>query len=143
MLLHELTGRHSWFTPPLTLDLTLQELGHTGFLDALKREKLLDKYSTTAKVVVFVPQNANNSPLSLEDLKRHVIVGEFGYTPVLKIGKAYSSQSGAKLNFTQKNSEYSVNGVRIVQSNIILENGVMHVLGGVRLTYSRTLKWTS
>ncbi|KAM7196206.1 FAS1 domain containing protein [Rhypophila sp. PSN 637] len=108
---------------------------------------------TTARITVFIPSNSAFSSFSEDTigtlspteidklLNAHVVIAkegeEIGYLPNLHDGQTLKAQSGAdlKINVTTTTTsdgsvdgEYYVNGAKIVQANLVLENGVAHVV---------------
>ncbi|KAK4210910.1 FAS1 domain-containing protein [Rhypophila decipiens] len=113
---------------------------------------------TTPRVTVFIPSNSAfssySSSSSLEDtignlsptemdklLNAHVVIAnegeEIGYLPNLHDGQTLKAKSGGNLKISvtatttsdgSMDGEYYVNGAKIIQANLVLENGVAHVV---------------
>jgi uncharacterized surface protein with fasciclin (FAS1) repeats len=65
-----------------------------------------------------------------------VIPDFVGYLPFLKNGATYTTQGGGNVTITVtgtvgKDAQYFVNNAKIVASNLILSNGVAHVVDQV------------
>ena len=56
-----------------------------------------------------------------------------GYLPELKDGQVLKTEGGGSVTISVRNGDYFVGGAKIVQSNLILTNGVAHVVDKVRL----------
>jgi len=54
-----------------------------------------------------------------------------GYLPNLVHGQTLTAQDGSSLTVSVKGEEFYVNGARIEQANLVLENGVAHVISKV------------
>jgi hypothetical protein len=54
-----------------------------------------------------------------------------GYLPALTNGATLVTQGGKTLTVTITGSEYCINNAKITQANIILPNGVAHVVDAV------------
>ncbi|KAH7908141.1 FAS1 domain-containing protein [Hygrophoropsis aurantiaca] len=109
---------------------------------------VLQGLSTAKGVTVFAPNNdainaANgtlglmNNQTALADLiANHVINGSTVYSSSLASGSNYTSAAGEPLDFVTNSSGTYVssngsNTVKVVQSNLLTENGVVHVIDGV------------
>lgn len=97
---------------------------------------------STQFATVFLPSNAafaaasvgpSISPSTASLISNHVVGGFAGYLPVLKDGTALTTQNGETLVISIRNGIYYVNGAKIIQANIITENGVVHIIDKVRL----------
>lgn len=97
---------------------------------------------STQFATVFLPSNAafaaasvgpsiSSSTSSL--ISNHVVGGFAGYLPILKDGTALTTQKGETLVISIRNGIYYVNGAKIIQANIITENGVVHIIDKVSL----------
>lgn len=61
----------------------------------------------------------------------HVIPNFVGYLPSLMNGTMYTSQGGTNFTVTVNGNDYYINNAKIVTSNVIVENGVAHVIDQV------------
>ncbi|KAI2472949.1 FAS1 domain-containing protein [Annulohypoxylon bovei var. microspora] len=132
-LLHITDG---YFTQPESLSSTAQSTGQTSFAGLLSRSNTTSALENTQSVTVFLPSNAaisaSNSSLSATQLvSDHVIAGNVAYLPDLKDGDVLTTQRGETLAISVRAGRYYVNGGLITQANLILENGVAHVVNKV------------
>jgi uncharacterized surface protein with fasciclin (FAS1) repeats len=80
----------------------------------------------------FAIQGATSNYSSIKSLMLgHVIPNFVGYLPSLTNGTTYTSQGGSNFTVTIIGSDYYINNAKIVLSNVIVENGVAHVLNQV------------
>lgn len=91
---------------------------------------------STHSVTVFFPSNAafsasNTTAPTTELLSNHVVAGTVSYLPDLKDGSILKTQHGESLAISIRAGIYYVNGARITQANLILSNGVGHVIDKV------------
>ena len=89
-------------------------------------------YQNTSDVTVFVPQNSalvNTSAVSSQAAANSVVLGPVLYSTALTAGRTYLTAGKAKL-FVTTNASGSVfvNGSRIIESDILTANGVVHVI---------------
>ena len=63
-------------------------------------------------------------------LRQHIIPNFLGYTPDLQVvpGKAYITAAGGHLMISIKDGEFLVNGIKILQPNVITQTGVVHYI---------------
>lgn len=97
---------------------------------------------STPEITIFIPTNnaiqglpgnATESPNALTALlSNHIINGFAGYLPLLVDGASYQTAAGTNIRVSIQNGEYFINGVRIVAPNLIIPNGVAHVINQVR-----------
>jgi uncharacterized surface protein with fasciclin (FAS1) repeats len=87
--------------------------------------KKLDNYP---KITVFAPLNPVDGDVNVE---QQVIYDFVGYTPDLESGKTYKAGCGSYLKIERKDGSIFVNGNKIVQSDGILKNGVIHYVDNV------------
>ncbi|KAI0887798.1 FAS1 domain-containing protein [Annulohypoxylon maeteangense] len=132
-LLHITDG---YFTQPESLSSTAQSTGQTAFAGLLSRSNTTSTVESTQSVTVFLPSNeaisASNSSLPASQLvSDHVIAGNVAYLPDLKDGDILKTQRGESLAISIRAGRYYVNGGLITQANLILENGVAHVVNKV------------
>ncbi|KAL7793004.1 FAS1 domain-containing protein [Trichoderma ceciliae] len=126
----------NYFTRPQTLSSTAQSIGQTTFSNLASSSNLTKTLESTQFVTVFLPSNAAfaaaNVGLSTASLiSNHVVTGFVGYLPELKDGVVLRTQNDETLVISIRGGVYYVNGARIIQANIITENGVAHVIDQV------------
>jgi uncharacterized surface protein with fasciclin (FAS1) repeats len=132
------------FTVPQLLSNTAKITGQSTFNSLVSTAGLTNSLDNTPQSTFFIPSNAAFAAAGVADgsssskdaatsiVNNHVVTGTTGYVPDLQNGQVLTSQSGAQLNIAKDgNGQVSVNGVPVIQSNLILPNGVAHVLGGV------------
>lgn len=73
--------------------------------------------------------NGTTPPAKL--LGNHVVPGFVGYLPDLTEGAVLKTQAGESLVISVVDGEYFVNDAKITTANLILENGVAHVIDKV------------
>ena len=61
----------------------------------------------------------------------HIIPNFVGYLPSLTNGLKLVTQAGTTVTVTVKGDDFYLNNAKIIASNLILENGVGHVLDQV------------
>ncbi|KAI0437591.1 FAS1 domain-containing protein [Xylaria telfairii] len=126
----------SYFTLPQSLSSTSQATGQTGFSGLLAKSNMTNTLDSTHSITVFLPSNAafsatNSTAAAPELLSNHVIAGTVNYLPDLKDGSVLTTQRGETLAISVRNGIYYVNGARITQANLILANGVAHIVDKV------------
>ncbi|AEO63091.1 uncharacterized protein THITE_2141256 [Thermothielavioides terrestris NRRL 8126] len=128
-------------TIPGSLTDTLVADGLTAALGALRRAGIESVLNLASDVTVFVPTNGAFSAVgSLVDamtveqltavLDYHVVQGKVLYSQLIAGGTALTAQ-GATVNFRVMNGSLFVNSARVVAADILVANGVVHVLDGV------------
>lgn len=133
-----------FFTIPATLSQTDDILGYSNFANLVDTAGLTETLDNTSSITVFVPNNAAvqsaqlSASLSASDIQSlvedHVVIATsdnetVGYLPNLSDGQVLTTKNGKKLTITvDSNNNYYVNGVLITTSNIVLTNGVAHVV---------------
>ena len=125
---------------PLTLSSTAQSTGETTFVSLTNASSQTVALDSSPSITVFIPTNdafsaANISTASsgiASVISGHVILDFVGYLPILTNGGNYMTQSGKILTVTIQGDDYFVNNAKIIASNLILENGVAHVIDTVR-----------
>jgi hypothetical protein len=56
-----------------------------------------------------------------------------GYLPLLKNGALLTTQAGTNVTVSVRGNDFYINDARIISANIIIANGVAHVLDQVSL----------
>jgi uncharacterized surface protein with fasciclin (FAS1) repeats len=91
-------------------------------------------------VTFFIPNSAaalanatllaqNSTAAELQALFQYHIVPEFvGYSTLLKTGMSLKTMQGANLTITIQDGEIFVNSAKVIASDFIVANGVMHVI---------------
>jgi uncharacterized surface protein with fasciclin (FAS1) repeats len=140
----------SFFTLPQSLSYTNQFTGQTAFTQLTNSSNLTAIIDSTPYATFFIPTNeafgqvntlnaSNTSSLS-NLLSNHIIPNFVGYLPDLIDGSTYMTQAGNNLTVTVEEENYFINGALIVSANMILENGVAHVINQVGPLHQRKPK---
>jgi uncharacterized surface protein with fasciclin (FAS1) repeats len=120
-------GDNSVFALPEPLFESLHAVGLTGFCDAINTAGLGNKLSETPGVTIFAFESAS-SDTAATTVAEHTISTGFEFTPDLLNKRSFRSDAGTKLEITRQGSTTFVNGVRIIRSDIVIKNGVVHQL---------------
>lgn len=128
------TDNQSVFNLPIELTETLKATGLTDFFDAVYDAGLGGTLDKTHQVTIFAPVNEDcrNETLCVEN---YIVLDKALYSPLLHDGDIFTSMDGTTLNITVKHDGTYVNCVRIISSDLITSNGVLHSLESVRLPY--------
>jgi len=100
------------------------------------------KLDLTPRITVFIPTNEAFSGISITAnqaaavLDGHTIVSNslavpVGYLPELKNGQTFKTEGGGSVAISVRGGATYVGGAKILQANIILPNGVAHVVDKV------------
>jgi transforming growth factor-beta-induced protein len=117
----------------------------TGFLGAGYQNQSLAQSITEARdVTLFVPNNiafekVGSTVTSIDEaslsslLSYHIIVGEGGpfFTSSFSNGTIYETVNGQNLTIRQASNSNFVNSARMLQTDLLIANGVMHVIDNV------------
>ncbi|OAA45623.1 FAS1 domain protein [Metarhizium rileyi] len=144
----------SYFTRPQSLSNTSQSTGQTTFANLAASGNLTATLDNMHSVTVFVPSNnalSSSSRLCGSDaaqlVSNHVVSGFVGYLPELKDGATLKTLTGETLNIKVSEGRYYVNGALITLANMIMDNGVAHVidkpLTHVPLTAGNSRTWAT
>ena len=133
-----------FFTIPASLSESTEILGYNGFANVVDEVGLTATLDNTSSITVFIPNNAavqsaqlTSSSDLLTIVEDHVVVATsdtdtVGYLPNLADGQVLTTKNGKELTITvDANNNYYVNGILITTSNIVLTNGVAHVIDDV------------
>jgi len=101
----------------------------------MQSTNLTNILDNTTGVTAFIPNNdaiaAAGGSLSAATVNNHIVKGFVGALPDLVVGSTLTTAAGKGVQITVVNGDYYVGGAKIVQSNLILENGVAHVIDTV------------
>lgn len=109
-----------------------------GFLSLLQDFNLADTYNEMGNVTFFTPQDGSfeaNSTMDCASVQRHIVENEALYTPDLNDGDVIKSASGENLYVNVVDDEFYINCVRVITTDSIVSNGVIHTVEKVN-TYS-------
>jgi uncharacterized surface protein with fasciclin (FAS1) repeats len=118
----------------------------TAFVGALYATDLMDELHTQKDVTIFAPHNAAFQQLAgtlegmdKEELRRvlryHIVPGHVAHLWELGLQNNASAlataDSGNKVTVTRGNSGVYVNSARVIQADILIANGVVHMIENV------------
>ncbi|KAL8377487.1 hypothetical protein RB595_008253 [Gaeumannomyces hyphopodioides] len=129
-------------TVPLNDTRTMMDMNLTAAVGAMRRASVANRVDTRRDVTMFVPSNeafnrigSLESNLSTEQLASimnyHVVDGQLPLYMSQLRNQSVSTLNGAQLTFTNNSGVMFVNGARIVQPNVLTNNGVMYVIDNV------------
>ncbi|KAK3387372.1 FAS1 domain-containing protein [Podospora didyma] len=129
-------------TIPTSLSDTLVAANLSTLVGAVKQAGLVDTLNQAADVTVLAPKDAAFDAisslvanLSVADLTAvlgyHVITGSAIYSNDIKDGAKVKSLQGTELTFRVVDGNVFVNGAKVVQANLLANNGVVHVIDTV------------
>lgn len=129
----------SYFTLPESFTDTAKANGLTAFTSLATTYDLSNTFENTPDATYFIPNNnafaiqgATGDYSSIKSLLLgHVIPDFVGYLPELTNGSTYTSLGGSKFTVTNDGCDYYVNNAKIVLANVVMGNGVAHVLDQV------------
>ncbi|KAH6872672.1 hypothetical protein J4E91_001054 [Alternaria rosae] len=128
--------------PENTAD-TLSAADLVALRGAINATQLFDTVNNTPDITIFAPNNeafqnigSALSNLSTEDassiLTYHVVAeGGIGYSSTLQNGTTLTTANGEQLTITIGEGGIFVNNARVVASDILIANGVVHVIDEV------------
>jgi len=128
-------------TLPAPITNTTLDLGLSVAVGAVQQAGLTQTINNTPNLTVFVPQNeafeavgsifANSSQSELRNaLQYHVIPDAVLFSPNIS-NSSVATLDGNQLNLTVINSTVFVNSAKVIIPNVIVANGVLHVIDGV------------
>ncbi|KAK0611368.1 FAS1 domain-containing protein [Immersiella caudata] len=129
-----------YFSVPENLCNTVEKLKLTIFEALVKCSSLGELLNRRPSITVFVPSNEAFEDAGIVEpdhrfskqtggkIKSLVVPNFLGYTPNLEDGQVLTSMNGTKIRIEIREDGIFVNGAKIVQRDIILENGVAHVI---------------
>jgi uncharacterized surface protein with fasciclin (FAS1) repeats len=127
-------------TVPLPASDTLSAAGLTSLRGALNATNLVSTVNTTPNITVFAPTNAalqaiggglaNLTSEQIKDvLTYHVVAGgAVGYSSTLKNGTVLKAVNGKDLTVTINDGKVFVNSARVLTTDVLIANGVVHVI---------------
>lgn len=134
-----LRNRDSYFTLPEGLIDTANANGQTTFTGLVSSNGLARTFDNTPDLTYFIPANsafampgAARAYSSIRDLLLgHAIPNFVGYLPSLTNGSTYKSLAGTTFTVIHDGCDYHVNNAKIILPNVIVGNGVAHVIDKV------------
>jgi uncharacterized surface protein with fasciclin (FAS1) repeats len=139
--LKALTHKTSQVTLPASLSATLQATGETTFVSLASGANLTETLDNIPFSTFFIPSDEAFSNAGISSptaataslLEGHVIPNFVGYLPNLVNGSTLTTETGSLVTVTIQGDNYFINNALIISSNLILENGVAHVIDQVCL----------
>jgi uncharacterized surface protein with fasciclin (FAS1) repeats len=119
---------------------TASAAGLSSFRGAVNATGLIDTVENTPDLTIFAPNNAALRSvygalegLAEQDLQNilayHVVNGSApGYSSTLENGTTLQTAFGQNLTITIENGTYFVNAARVITPNILVANGVIHII---------------
>ena len=128
-------------TVPSKISTTATDLGLSSVVGALTAAGLADTVDDLPDITAFVPNNAafqsiastlaTLPPANISQvLEYHVINGTVGYSTMLK-NTTLTTVLGLDLRITISNGSVFVNDAKVVVPNVLVANGVVHVIDQV------------
>jgi len=132
--------------PPMAVSTTAKTAGLSSLVDALTTAGLVSTVDQLRKVTIFAPNNAAFAKLtatpSKEDLAKiltyHVVPGAVGYSTTLTDGMKLKTVEGNELTIKIANGVVTVNGAKVVTADVLVNNGVVHVIDTVLVPGSKS-----
>ncbi|EFX00256.1 beta-ig-h3 fasciclin [Grosmannia clavigera kw1407] len=127
----------SYFTLPESLSSTAAQTGQTTFNSLSNKTNITRSLEQTQSITVFLPSNeafalAGNRTTSTSTLiSNHAVSGFVGYLPDLTDGLVLTTKTGDTLTISIRNGIWYINNGAITQANLVLQNGVAHVVDQV------------
>ncbi|KAK0619537.1 FAS1 domain-containing protein [Immersiella caudata] len=132
----------SMLSMPSNLTDTLLNNNLTAAVGALQQSRLAAELDAQKEITVFAPNNAAFEQIgnliggmTQEDLQRvleyHVLEGKVLYSGMLGNGEKEGTMQGGIVEFREEAGSVWVNGARVVGGNLLVGNGVVHVIDGV------------
>lgn len=110
---------------------TLTYTNRSRFLNSVNAANLANSYNTADQITIFAPIDtafANQSTLDTAAIEYHVVNNTARYTPYLSDGDVLTTTQGNLYVTVINNTDFFVNCVRIVQTDAITNNGVVHAV---------------
>jgi len=129
-------------TLPVTAAETLSAANLTSLRGAVVAQNLTNAVNNSPNLTIFAPNNAafqaigsglaNLTSEQITDvLTYHVINGTLGYSSGLKNGTVLKAANGKDLTITINDGRVFVNSARVVVPDVLIANGVVHVIDAV------------
>lgn len=121
----------------MSLSSTTSETGLSTFGSLASQANLTYSLENTQSITAFLPSNAafaaaGNSTTSTSTLiSNHIVSGLSGYLPDLTDGMNLTTKTGGALTVSVRSGIWYINDAKITQANLIMENGVAHIIDQV------------
>jgi hypothetical protein len=123
-----------FFKLPGTVSKTLPFVGAEKFKAALEKARILPGLDNTTAITVLAPSDSVFSKagsVTAAQLKQHIIVGHVIYSTQFRDGQVLPTLGGGSLTVSVQGGIITVGGARIVASDAIIKNGVIHTIDRV------------
>lgn len=140
----------TFLVPPTDWISTVPQFNLTAAGGATTDAKLNDYLNTATDLTIFAPNNdafqklgSTLSTMSTSELasllEYHVVNGSHsvGYSSNLPNGTVLKSRQGGNLTMTFSSNSLFVNSAKVIQSDLLIANGILHVIENV-LDYNAT-----
>ncbi|KAF2852983.1 Fasciclin-domain-containing protein [Plenodomus tracheiphilus IPT5] len=134
---------------PETATDTLSAANLTSLRGALNATDLVETVNTTPNLTIFAPTNeaiqnigsalANLTTEQITDVLTYHVVSGLGYSSGLENGTELTTVNGESLTVTIGEGGIFVNNARVVVSDVLIANGVVHVIDEVLNPTNKTL----
>ncbi|KAG0640012.1 FAS1 domain-containing protein [Tuber brumale] len=128
-------------TLPMNVSTTAIALNLTAVAGALTKANLVDTLDTLSGVTIFVPSNAafqaignlagGLSSEQLASILNYHVVPARAFTVDLKNGQKLRTAQSGEITIQINNGDVYANGAKVIVSDVITNNGVIHVIDGV------------
>ncbi|PGH00676.1 hypothetical protein GX51_05662 [Blastomyces parvus] len=128
-------GIDGFLTVPESISTTIAKIGFGPFAEFLESTGILSMINVMPTLTLliptsFVPPSPDQFDEFIQIIQQHVLIDFPGYTSMLEDGQSYRTLAGPGKDVTVeiRGDSYFINGARIVQANLIVGNGAIHVL---------------
>ncbi|RDL36556.1 Uncharacterized protein BP5553_05908 [Venustampulla echinocandica] len=132
----------SLLIPPSNLTDTTNSFNLTAFEGALYATKKIENVTASKDITIFAPQNSafqNLGPaisnMTIEQLSSvldyHIIASGVSFSSNLKNGTKLTTRQGGNITVLHSGNNVYINSAQLLTSDILLSNGVLHVIGNV------------
>ncbi len=128
-------------TLPTNITLTAATVGASSFAGALNATNLTETIMMTPSLTYFVPSNVafsqvgslftSASNMTISSLLQYHMIKGIEYTTDLSNGQVLTSMSGGLVRVVENNGVFFVNTAEVLVPNILVENGVIHIIDSV------------
>lgn len=132
----------SLLIPPTNLTATTTAFNLTSYQGSLYASEQINNFTDTPNYTLFAPNNAAFqalgsaiSSLSVEDLTSvmdfHVLPNQVTFSTSLQNGTTWATKQGGNITIRHSGNNVYVDSAQLLDSNILLANGVLHVIDNV------------
>ncbi|KAH8732590.1 FAS1 domain-containing protein [Phaeosphaeriaceae sp. PMI808] len=128
-------------TLPVSVSDTLTAAGLSSLRGALNATNLTSAVKNTPNLTIFAPNNAalqsigsglaNLKPEQITDVLQYHVVSGLGYSSTLRNGTVLTALNGKNLTVTINGGRVFVNNARVVTADVLVANGVVHIIDAV------------